>query len=638
MGLFAQKSKVHTLHVWKNGEPKNYNTAVDIDSITFTNSIVTLDELWIKHPFNGDEYPFQPMTKISSNTFEFVGSYGYGGIEIALTDQGQDVRAYSPTDITFTDNVITGDLVKITFVAEYKTFGTATIQLLQRGKYFEEENLNMRLTDAYSYISYLHDHWGYWGTSTLSSDECVVPTRVPGMDWYDDGDWGRIHTHNWNPDDKSFVNIWIPMYYGIEQCNKQLKILNLAKNAISADIYKRYNAELKVLRSYYYYILLDSFGRIPYTEDGTYVNVSQSEPWEIWKKLILTLELEAPNLPINIDNNHGRCTQGMAYTLLARLYLNATSFGVTPTNNGISISSENEFYNRCVTSCQKVIDSRAYTIEYDFFTNFAIHNEYSKENIFTIVEDGSSNSVRYLNVMCAKLRITTLTLHYCHLRAWDLPEMPWNGFCCPTDFLSKYEYGKDWRGACDSTLGTHDRNKWGWFLGPIYAPNSDEVLKDSHGTSAIITDKITSLETATHCDGARLTKYEVEKGGRTMYCENDFVLFRYADVLYMQYEAALRAGNSGKVEDLLNNPEFQRIRTRVNMPAYTSLDLDELLDERGREFAWEMVRRRDLIRYNQFSQAEWQFKSKSDKSRDWFPIPSAILRGSDGLLKQNAGY
>ena len=140
------------------------------------------------------------------------------------------------------------------------------------------------------------------------------------------------------------------------------------------------------------------------------------------------------------------------------------------------------------------------------------------------------------------------------------------------DFLSKYEYGKDWRGACDSTLGTHDRNKWGWFLGPIYAPNSDEVLKDSHGTSAIITDKITSLETATHCDGARLTKYEVEKGGRTMYCENDFVLFRYADVLYMQYEAALRAGNSGKVEDLLNNPEFQRIRTRVNMPAYTSLD------------------------------------------------------------------
>ena len=74
------------------------------------------------------------------------------------------------------------------------------------------------------------------------------------------------------------------------------------------------------------------------------------------------------------------------------------------------------------------------------------------------------------------------------------------------------------------------------------------------------------------------------------------------------------------------------------MPAYTSLDLDELLDERGREFAWELVRRRDLIRYNQFTEGEWQFKEKSDKSRDWFPIPEHIIRGSQGFWKQNAGY
>lgn len=46
LGLFAQKSKVHTLHIWKDGVTiANYNTAVDIDTITFTNDLVSLDEV-----------------------------------------------------------------------------------------------------------------------------------------------------------------------------------------------------------------------------------------------------------------------------------------------------------------------------------------------------------------------------------------------------------------------------------------------------------------------------------------------------------------------------------------------------------------------------------------------------------------
>ena len=128
------------------------------------------------------------------------------------------------------------------------------------------------------------------------------------------------------------------------------------------------------------------------------------------------------------------------------------------------------------------------------------------------------------------------------------------------------------------------------------------------------------------------------KAGVNKYCDNDFVLFRYADVLYMQYEAAYRAGNTTKTTELLANPEFQKIRTRVGMPAYAALDLDELLDERGREFAWEMVRRRDLIRYNQYSQGEWMFKPKRDKALDWFPIPRKMIETSGGLWTQNPGY
>ena len=103
-----------------------------------------------------------------------------------------------------------------------------------------------------------------------------------------------------------------------------------------------------------------------------------------------------------------------------------------------------------------VIDSKSYSIEDDFFANFKINNENSKENIFVIVEDGNASfDYRdHAGKMANKLRITMLTLNYTHQTAWDLVEKPWNGFCCPPEFLAKYEYGKALRGPSDTTLGT----------------------------------------------------------------------------------------------------------------------------------------------------------------------------------------
>ncbi len=511
-----------------------------------------------------------------------------------------------------------------------------------------EENVAKVVGQAYADVKWLHDHWGYWGINTISSDECVNPIRMPGSDWNDDGYWKGFNDQSWTPNDLSFEFVWQYSNSGAILCNKILEQLATVEENVSTDAYKRFTAELKVLRSYYYYTLFDAFGRIPYLEDYAESNVPQSETWEVWNKLVTTVEAEAANLPIitpeNKAENYGRCSQGMAYTLLARLYLNAPSFGVTPANCGIEgIKTETDFYNKCVEACQKVIDSKSYIIEDDFFANFKITNENSNENIFVIVEDGNA-SFDYRDAagkMANKLRITMLTLNYCHQKAWDLVEKPWNGFCCPPDFLAKYEYGKDLRGPCDSILGTKGCDGWGWFLGPVYHPTVEDsilVMDDKGNVPAVIVNNVASLEAATHCDGARLLKYEVAKGGANKYCDNDFVLFRYADVLYMQYEAAYRAGNTKKTAELLANAEFQKIRTRVNMPAYTTLDLNELLDERGREFAWEMVRRRDLIRYNQYSQGSWMFKPKGEKHLDWFPIPRKMIETSGGLWTQNPGY
>lgn len=511
-----------------------------------------------------------------------------------------------------------------------------------------EENVAKVVGQAYSEVKWLHDHWGYWGINTISSDECVNPVRNPGSDWNDDGYWKGFNDHSWTANDMSFEFVWQYSNAGAVLCNKILSQLKGIENSMDSAVYKRFTAELKVLRCYYYYTLFDAFGRIPYQEDYSADRVPQSETWEVWNKLVTTLEAEAPNLPVITDDNraenYGRCSQGMAYTLLARLYLNALSFGVTPTNCGIvGITSDNDFYQKALTACKKVIDSHSYIIEDDFFTNFKINNENSRENIFVIVEDGNA-SFDYRDVagkLSNKLRITMLTLNYTHQQCWGLKEKPWNGFCAPEDFLDKYAYGVDHRGPCDSTLGTHGCDGWGWFLGPVYKDEMSMdtlVMTDKGNLKAVMRKHVASLDNATHNDGARLLKYEVAKNGVNKYCDNDFVLFRYADVLYMAYEAAYRLGD-GYAATLLADPDFQLIRTRAGVPAYSSLDLDELLDERGREFAWEMVRRRDLIRFNKYSKGSWDFKPvAADNHCDWFPIPRKMIETSGGMWTQNPGY
>lgn len=529
-----------------------------------------------------------------------------------------------------------------------QTYGKPTSEELLSN----EENMIMLVGQAYAEIKWLHDHWGYWGINTLSSDEAMCPLRNPGGDWNDDGYWKGFNDQSWTPNDKSFENVWSYSSGGAVLCNKILDQIAAYQDFVEPDLYARYKAELITVRSYYYYTLFDSFGRIPYLEDYSSENVPQSEPWVVWGKLVNALEENAQYLPLaNAPSkaaNYGRATQGLAYALLARLYLNAESYGVTPENCGVEgINSVSDFYTRCVEACDKIIDSDVYQIEPDFFTNFKVQNENSEENIFVIVENGNSafDFQEVAGSMMNKLRITMLTLNYTHQQAWGLLEQPWNGFCATPSFIAKYEYGVDRRGPCDSIKGTKtdfDVEPWGWFIGPVFAENGIDTLRmeDKGNIPAVMTTNVVSLDDATPNDGARLLKYQVEKNSQiNKYCENDFVLFRYADVLYMKAEAILRGGE-GDLNALLADADFQLIRTRVGMPIYTSatLTLEELLDERGREFAWENIRRRDLIRYGQFAEGTWTFKPKRDKHFNWFPIPAKMIETSGGLWTQNKGY
>ena len=534
----------------------------------------------------------------------------------------------------------------------------------------DETNVALLVGQCYAEVKWLHDHWGYWGVVTLTADEGLCPTRMPDKDWADGGYWRNLNTHNWNEMGGAFRNIWNTTIAGAVLCNKLLKTLDTYKSSMSEKIYAQYVGELEVMRSYYYYMLFDCFGRIPYLEE--FVDKADEplmEPSKVWSKLVNCLEKNAPNLPAVTDEasralNYGRATQGLAYALLARLYLNATSFGCTPTNIEISnehttaINTEADFYTNVVRCCDAIIDAKSYTIEPDYFTNFKIDNSASKENIFVIVENGEANIDERAGadgMMLNKLRIALLTLNYNHQKTYGLLETPWNGFCARPGFIDRYA-GSDVRGPGNEGLGTKDTKQWGWFLGPIYDASGKLCKdKDEAQSPAIIVKDVTSLTEATDLDGARNIKYEIDKGGKYKYSENDFVLFRYADVLWMKEEAILRGGTGTSG---WNTPDFETLRKRAfaydanPAAAYTaaypnalSLGDGGILDERGREFSWENMRRRDLIRFGKFNDATYvEFVTATDDYRNWFPIPYKILEKSvrdengNAVWTQNPGY
>jgi hypothetical protein len=74
---------------------------------------------------------------------------------------------------------------------------------------------------------------------------------------------------------------------------------------------------------------------------------------------------------------------------------------------------------------------------------------------------------------------------------------------------------------------------------------------------------------------------------------------------------------------------------RTTSPAWTSVTLQTLYEERSREFTWETWHRNDMIRYGKYED-KWGAKTDTDIRKRLFPIPTNALQ-LNKLLTQNPG-
>lgn len=109
--------------------------------------------------------------------------------------------------------------------------------------------------EAYTKLKPMADDEGWWLLAQeISSDELCGPTR--GSDWYDGGKWINMHKHNWSNDDEGVNRMWSAFWTGITTCNQVIDMmLDLPQNPALVAKMK----EVEVLRSFYYYMLIDNY-------------------------------------------------------------------------------------------------------------------------------------------------------------------------------------------------------------------------------------------------------------------------------------------------------------------------------------------------------------------------------------------
>ena len=491
----------------------------------------------------------------------------------------------------------------------------------------------------YNYVGGYVDSQGLQGTgrgiydlNTFTTDEAIMPTR--GGDWYDGGFWQGLYLHRWGVNNEAIYATWEYLYRTVILCNGSLeRIQDFAEKHPEENVADCV-AEVRALRAMFYYYIMDLFGSVPLIEksDPAVEDIVQENRSKVFNFIVKELTESSSLLSEERSNQpgvyYGRMTQPVVWFLLAKLALNAEVYtdddwtdGSRPDWKSIFFEVEGQRLNTWQTVnyyCEK-ITAAGYTLEKDYTANFAVFNESSEENIFVI----PMSKTLYTNQFIYLFR----SRHYNHAKAYGLSGE--NGSSATKEVLETFGY---------DTPQVDARFDYCYFAGPVKDLEGNQILLDDGVTPLVYEPWNVALDVSgkpyEKTAGARMKKYEVDKTGLKdgKLLDNDIVLFRYADVLLMQSEAKVRNGENG-------DAELNLVRSRVGM-APRAATLENLLDERMMELAWEGWRRQDMIRFGVFTRSyscRPQLPGEENGYTTVFPIPEKVI-DMNPQLHQHKGY
>lgn len=446
----------------------------------------------------------------------------------------------------------------------------------------------------------------YWEHQELPSDEAVLA--------WGDGDVQEFNGQTWGPNNGFMSAMFARIFLQIGWVNEFLRQTTDAKlsergvgTALKADI-QIFRAEARFLRALSYWHGVDLFGPIPLVTAPSPTPPAQATRQQIFDFLVTELTEMQTDLPAAAGaGTYGRATKEAAQMLLAHVYLNGEVYTGTP------------YYAEALTAAEAVINSGKYSLAPVYQNNFLADNNTSPEIIFPVIADGQ-NIQSYGG--------TTFLIHAaCGGGSGDTWYQPGG--------LQGINDDGCWWGLRlkeEAYIRSQNDPRGSFFFTTGRTPTITNLTDFSQG---ITNPKFSNL-TSTGSPGADGT-----------FPDTDFPMFRLADAHLIYAEAHLRGGGGTAGQALTYVNALRQRAYGDNSGDITGgqLDLQFVLDERGRELLWEAHRRTDLVRFGQFTGPSyvWTWKGNvpagmaTDPTRDLYPIPAKQLSANPNL-EQNPGY
>ncbi|MDR1780734.1 MAG: RagB/SusD family nutrient uptake outer membrane protein [Tannerella sp.] len=510
-----------------------------------------------------------------------------------------------------------------------KVFSSVTEQSYQ----YSSKDFYPVVTSVYPPLRNLCSHSGYFGSQETTTDAIVMPPNASG--WDDGGIYRRMHYQTWNSEQVHVSSIWDWFYRGVLIANNVIdQIENDIVPAPSSSDKEAGLAEVRAMRAYYYWMICDNFGDAPLVTANTSDLPEKAPRQDIYNFIVSELNEVIPKLSETQGGDmYGRMNKWAGKALLANVYLNA------------AVYTGQARWNECIAQCDDIINSGKCALSPNYKDPFRASGvEDSKEVLFTVPFDKN---------LAGGNSIHMFSWHGELKKKFETEATPWGSGCAMGigQFIDTYEEG-------DSRLDDS------WLHGQQYAADGTPLVGtyDQKGEPLIFTKDLPSANFTKEAEGYRMNKYEVEPGS-TDGSTTDIPLFRYSQVLMMKAECLLRLGQSGagalvtqvRQRAFKDNPskatvtddqlkgnssyKYGYIENYVITDAgdQSPIQFGRMYDELGWEFAWEMYRRRDAIRFGVFTTKSWLSHKPQGEYRSVFPIPERVITSNPNLI-QNPNY
>lgn len=456
-----------------------------------------------------------------------------------------------------------------------------------------EEDANSLVT--YAAYSPFRSNWyaGLYASSQGGIHVIGEMTTDIGYCQWNDEVWPDLLQFNFTSNSKGVTDTYKDYINEVSRMTLTMdRIIDIPMKQETRD---RLNAELRCGRGWLAYILYDMYGPIqiasldilktPMT-DVVAPRVSKEEMVKFIED-DLKAALSLPATYEKTDNNYGRFTRGLVYTVLMKLYMHEQNWAEAV---------------KCGRELMK--PEYGYKLMDNYKDIFTLENEGNAEAIWSCICSSNVNQQMWL----------------AHVLSGEYPTnnpsiQKWGGYRVLWDFYHTFD-------AKDKRLEV--------LIGDFIDKKGIHYTEQNPGSVLI--------------NGAMPVKYGEDPVATGEESQVDWIVFRYADVLTLLSEAIVRQGNTVTQEavDLLNE-----VHTRAGLTAYTTADfatptafLDVVLLERGHELWFEGARRTDLIRYGKYIEYARKYR-KSVTAEDYMnlmPLPQSVINESKGKIANNPVY